>query len=67
LAKRFIEKIVYAKQDIEIMLFYGLNSQISEIKNKAVLREQDVSNFSGNNDANPFLSQKNKFADDDSG
>ncbi len=64
LAKKFIEKIVYAKEDIEIMLFYGLNSQIPEIKNKTASREQGVSNFSKSNEKNLLTSQKNKFADD---
>ncbi|GAH72472.1 unnamed protein product, partial [marine sediment metagenome] len=64
LAKRFIEKIVYSKEDIEIMLFYGLNFQIPEIKNKTALQEQGISNFSGRNETNSFPPLKNKFVDD---
>lgn len=49
------------------MLFYRLNSQIPEIKNKIALREQGASNFSGSIEANSFSPQKNKFADDYTG
>jgi len=31
LGRKFIEKIIYDKEDVEISLFYGLNSQNSEI------------------------------------
>ena len=44
-------------------MFYGLNSQISETENKTALREQGDLNFSGSNEANPFLYQENKFED----
>ncbi len=49
------------------MLFYGLNSQIPEIKNKTALREQGVSNFSKSNEKILLPSQKDKFAEADSG
>ncbi len=49
------------------MLFYGLNSQISEIRNETTLREQGVPNFSGSNESNWPLYQENGFANADSG
>ncbi len=67
LAKRFIEKIIYDKEDIEILLFYSLNSRISEIKNKTTLLKQGASNFSESNEVNPFLPQENGFAKADTG
>ena len=61
LAKRFIEKIIYDKEDIEISLFYGLNLRISETKDNTALRQQGDSNFSIGTGGNLFLSQENKF------
>ena len=67
LARKFIEKIIYDKEDIEISLFYSLNSQNSEIENTGILREQADSDFSKSDKANWPLSQKNGFAEADSG
>ncbi|MCL5073361.1 MAG: recombinase family protein [Actinobacteria bacterium] len=67
LTKRFIEKIIYDKEDIEISLFYGLNSQIPEIENETALREQGDANFSDGKVANWLLPQKNGFANEDFG
>ncbi len=67
LAKRFIEKIIYDKEDIEISLFYGLNSQIPGIENETSLLAQGVPNFSGSNESNWPLYQENGFANADSG
>jgi len=67
LARKFIEKIVYDKEDIEISLFYGLYSQNPETENVGVLREQAELNFSKSSGSDWPLSQKNEFAEADSG
>jgi len=67
LARKFIEKIIYDKEDIEISLFYGLNSQNSEAENRGVLREQADSNFYRSDGSDWPLSQKNRFTEADLG
>ena len=67
LARKFIEKIIYDKEDIEISLFYSLNSQNSEIENTDVLRQQADSDFSARGGANRSLDLKSEFAEADSG